>query len=1245
MKPEYTGNIEGSTYVVTPADLRTIYSIPTASNSPGAAGSGVTVGVIGDSQINLNLVTTYQTITGGTAIAPVEIVDGNDPAITPTTSANDATIAYEQLELISAAAPAAGLNYYVSATTDYDTGLDFAMIRAVDDNAVSILTIGFQSCEATLGVSGNEFINDLWIQAAAQGITVVAAAGDSGSAGCDTPGAPTASSGLGVNGYASTPWNTAVGGTDFYYGSKTGGPNYWSTSNSSTYGSADGYIPEQAWNDSLQNANNSNPGSKVAYAGGGGYSTVGNVAADGVTTSPYPVQSWQISSLPLGSTARAIPDLSFFAGNNYNSAQYAICAQPGDCLTFGTTAQLTFTSGTAAAAAVFAGIMAEVVEKYGLQGNANPTLYALKNTSGVFNDVTVGSNTVACTAGSTNCTNGYMQTAGVNDYATATGYDLATGLGSVNATKLINNWGNAAATKPSTTTMALTNFTTGAAISGSIVHGTPLNFTANVTGSGGIPTGSVAFETGSTLPGYGGIIASQLTAGSTTASYNYFLPGGSYNVTARYAGDTNFLPSTASTPITITPESSRILMYSSFTGTPSSPVTLSSGKTVPFGTFVNLTIEPFSLTNNNVSTPTGTISVYSNGNDYPYLLLPLSTEGTATYSTNLLSGGTYSLVFEYSGDPSYAPSTTSSSPFSVTVQSAPSVTTLATTSSTVYSSVPVTLTATVQATTGSLAQATGVAPTGYVIISGAGQSSANVELTSGFNQSGHAVGIATYQVSTSTVPTNGTLSVVYNGDSNYASSSSSITLSTGTHTGSTSTVSLSENAYPVAANGTLSFTIKTTTPSGTTAAGTVAIYANSVLVGTTTVTTTTNSGSTTYTVPLTNGYLPCPSGTVIFTAIFTPSSGAVAPSSTTATEFINDDRTTADFGISTDTLTQTITPSSSSVYFQVQLTSIANFESLNDSIALTCSVPGNSNLKCSLGTTSTTIGSTGVAITTLQITGYPTVTNGALKSSPQGGRWWLIGGGSTLAFVFMLGIPARRKGWRAGIASLSCLIIIATSLSGCGSNMLTTKAAQQTTQSGFNSSGATANTSYGIATNAVAPGTYHVTITGTATTNTTLTHNTQVTVIVSTIPALANGTYTIGNLSSQSYLTDPAASTKSGGQLELFTADGTTDQKWVFTYQNNGYYTIQNAGNNLYLTDPGGADSQSPVTVSTQATATGDNTQLWTFDLLEGGYQIISAASGGVMDDDGFGDGNGTPAIVYPQKPANQGVNQTWYIQ
>ena len=69
-----------------------------------------------------------------------------------------------------------------------------------------------------LGTTGNAFFNSLWQQAAAEGITVVVAAGDNGSAGCDDPNSPsTAAAGLGVSGIASTPYNIAMGGTDFNY--------------------------------------------------------------------------------------------------------------------------------------------------------------------------------------------------------------------------------------------------------------------------------------------------------------------------------------------------------------------------------------------------------------------------------------------------------------------------------------------------------------------------------------------------------------------------------------------------------------------------------------------------------------------------------------------------------------------------------------------------------------------------------------------------------------------------------------------------------------------------------------------------------------------------------------------------------------------------------------------------------------------------------------------------------------------
>ena len=116
----------------------------------------------------------------------------------------------------------------------------------MEDNAISVLTISAQTCEANLTPLQNLVVQYAWMQASAQGITVVAAAGDSGSAACDTPGVTTATGGLAVNGYASTPYNIAVGGTDFYYGSTANPGNYWNaTNNATTFESAKGYIPSR----------------------------------------------------------------------------------------------------------------------------------------------------------------------------------------------------------------------------------------------------------------------------------------------------------------------------------------------------------------------------------------------------------------------------------------------------------------------------------------------------------------------------------------------------------------------------------------------------------------------------------------------------------------------------------------------------------------------------------------------------------------------------------------------------------------------------------------------------------------------------------------------------------------------------------------------------------------------------------------------------------------------------------------
>ena len=132
------------------------------------------------------------------------------------------------------------------------------VLRVVDNNTDDIMSLSFGTCEASLGAE-NAFFNRLWEQAAAQGITVTVSAGDPGSAGCDDFNTATmASTGLAVSVIASTPFNVAVGGTDFHdigtqstFCKQNPAPPAPQTANDPvTRLSVKGYVPETTWNDS-----------------------------------------------------------------------------------------------------------------------------------------------------------------------------------------------------------------------------------------------------------------------------------------------------------------------------------------------------------------------------------------------------------------------------------------------------------------------------------------------------------------------------------------------------------------------------------------------------------------------------------------------------------------------------------------------------------------------------------------------------------------------------------------------------------------------------------------------------------------------------------------------------------------------------------------------------------------------------------------------------------------------------------
>jgi subtilase family serine protease len=231
---------------VGPYDFATIYNVLPLWNA-GIDGTGQTIAIVARSNINIQDVRDFRNLFGLPAKDPKIIVNGPDPGIT---SVDEETEADLDVQWSGAVAKNATIDFVVSATTNSTNGVDLSAAYIVENNLAPIMSVSFGSCEFFLGTGGNQFYSQLWQRAAAQGITVFVAAGDQGSASCDV--GPAAQFGLAVSGLASTPYNVAVGGTDF------DDFNIWqefwnANNNSTTQASAKGYIPETTWNDSCTN--------------------------------------------------------------------------------------------------------------------------------------------------------------------------------------------------------------------------------------------------------------------------------------------------------------------------------------------------------------------------------------------------------------------------------------------------------------------------------------------------------------------------------------------------------------------------------------------------------------------------------------------------------------------------------------------------------------------------------------------------------------------------------------------------------------------------------------------------------------------------------------------------------------------------------------------------------------------------------------------------------------------------------
>ena len=144
-----------------------------------------------------------------------------------------------------------------------------------------------------------------------------------------------------------------------------------------------------------------------------------------------------------------------------------------------------------------------------------------------------------------------------------------------------------------------------------IVHGTVVEVSVTATGSAGTPTGDVSILSGNSFAADKGIETLTLSGGSANdlPNYNDFLPGGTYNLVASYPGSLTYAPAKSNAvPIKITAEPSQVIFISSTL--PGFSTGTFIGASVPFGTPVTVTVEPYGLNVNGVGIPSGSIQVF-----------------------------------------------------------------------------------------------------------------------------------------------------------------------------------------------------------------------------------------------------------------------------------------------------------------------------------------------------------------------------------------------------------------------------------------------------------------------------------------------------------------------------------------------------------------------------------------------------------------------------------------------------------
>jgi subtilase family serine protease len=316
----FTGTSNGASYyALGPTDFATIYNVLPLWTA-GIDGTGQTIAIVGETNISLTDVRGFRNLFGLPGKDPQIILNGPDPGIN-----GDETEADIDVEWSGAVARNATIDLVVSQTTGSTLGIDLSALYIIDNNLAPIMSESYGECEQLLGAAGNTFYYATREQGAAQGITIINSSGDTGSARCDQGGSAVAAQyGLTVSGMASTPFNVAVGGTDF--GDLSNFSQYWNSTNSSgSLSSARSYIPETTWNSSCAasgncaSAGSDTPTGIDKLAAGGGPSTCGVWTGAGPSATcakGYSKPVWQTGTGVPNDGVRDIPDISPQSADN-----------------------------------------------------------------------------------------------------------------------------------------------------------------------------------------------------------------------------------------------------------------------------------------------------------------------------------------------------------------------------------------------------------------------------------------------------------------------------------------------------------------------------------------------------------------------------------------------------------------------------------------------------------------------------------------------------------------------------------------------------------------------------------------------------------------------------------------------------------------------------------------------------------------------------------------------------------------